>query len=153
MVQEVGNLNFLMPYREQLLLQIPLFCKVEPMARPRLARNRGVYQPLAAQHVIVAEIQKLQAKRTLSQPVFVDHYIYRERNPRHKGMSAVYPCYGDLDNMVKTVNDALVRADILADDRYIVGSQSFKAIAKEDYCHVLIWSVAATMEEFDVFSA
>lgn len=73
----------------------------------------------------------------LSIPVIVDHYFYFVRFKQD-----LFPTsnkFGDLDNLVKAANDNLVRADILRDDKWIVGGEAFKSIGDEPMTVILIW--------------
>lgn len=139
-------MNIHLPRRHQLLARIPLFCHVKPLKRARAAfHKRGmVYQPLDNQQELFAALAPFEALH-IEMPVWVDLAVQFPHPSRGSTTACrehpVAPRLGDIDNLSKAVNDALVKYKIIADDIWIVGHQITKAYAAEAGAAVAIWSV------------
>lgn len=134
------------PVRSTVIAKVPLACLVKPLARPRArVYTKGVYQPLENQRDLLAAVMAFGPLH-IDEPVFVDiaiNWIGPKKPPPH----AIGKQRGDVDNLAKAVNDALVKAKILADDHYIVGQSITKAFGTSDMAYAVIWSVATHTEE------
>lgn len=138
------------PVRDRLICKIPLFCRIEPLARPRVNYfTKRIHQPLDNQQALLTEVSTFDPSK-ISGPVYVDIAIILQTPTPKRGAPPPHPtskAYGDLDNLAKAVNDALVKAQILADDSIIVGHAITKAFGPEDLATVAIWSVAPETKE------
>jgi len=111
------------------------FCirgRAHPQGRPRFARNGRAYTATADKEwheLVVSEWRRCSSKRILDGPYVVTIEI-NEARPKshfsasgelnHAGRKAPVPTRGDLDNYAKGVLDALVRQEVVPDDRYMV---------------------------------
>lgn len=138
-------MNIPIPTAKDLLAEIPLHCVIHPLERPRLNyMSKRVYQPLDNQLELLAET-RLYGGAYIYTPVFIEIMIV------HAGVKddvCVSKAHGDIDNQVKAIHDALVKANIILDDRLIVTSQASRAYGEYDFCLIRIWSVSPTTETF-----
>lgn len=140
------------PARDVLISKIPLFLHVNPLLRARAAYpRRGVYQPLANQQELLTALAA-HAPVMVDEPCFVDIVINwqwhlkpsgKRKSPAH----ATKRREGDLDNLAKAINDALVKNKIIRDDQLIVGQSVTKAYGPEDLTTIAIWSALPVTEE------
>ena len=106
--------------------------KAHPQGRPRFARNGRTYTAVADKEwheKVVSEWRRVSGKRVLDGPYIVVMDVF-EKRPKshltvagelnHTGHKSPVPTRGDLDNYAKGVVDALVRQEIVPDDRYMV---------------------------------
>jgi Holliday junction resolvase RusA-like endonuclease len=79
----------------------------------------------AVTEATVQEIARSMDVRPFTSPVrlFVEFYIERPKNPKHKAFPGGKP---DLDHLIRSVGDSLTRAGVLADDALIVDIQARK---------------------------
>lgn len=144
-------IKFLAPEKAALLARIPLFIRIQPLKRPKANwHSRGnIYQPLDNQRELFAAL-KDYAPLGIEQPVILEIFINIAKpniGPAAMKKLPTWPTRrkeGDLDNLEKAVNDALVKAGIIADDSYVIGMKVFKSWAEESVCLVNIWSVQET---------
>lgn len=138
------------PRREDLLARIPIFCRVEPLKRPRVVfHTRALYQPLDNQKILRDALRGFTAFK-IEQPVIVDTMINFAKPPKSKFEFPSGKNHGDEDNLRKAINDALVSAGILLDDSLVMGGSNAKAFGREDMALIEIWSIADTMAVRDV---
>lgn len=126
--------------RNKLLAELHLFCKVRPLQRPRL--NRGnVYQPKNDQMELYREVKEYAKYIKIDKPyLIVDVEVsFRKRN-NDDNIFPIINSYGDGDNILKAVNDALVYNNIISDDRFIISNSITKSFGEEDYCNVKIYN-------------
>lgn len=93
-----------------------------------------VYQPLKNQEELREQLGVYPKKR-IDHPVIVHSYS-------HFAGEVGFPTdnhFGDEDNLRKAILDALVHAEILADDRYVIGGENYKLFAEEPYLLVRIY--------------
>ena len=83
-------------------------------------------------------------KEPLNAPVIVDCYIYYKREG--KETHPVQKRYGDEDNLRKALNDALVRFDIISDDKLVVGGETYKTFSDDDCAYVFVWGLSDVFE-------
>ena len=128
--------------RGELLLELRLMCKIEPLRRPRWS-GKWMYQPKQNQKNLYAALDGFLKENKdferIDGPVVVDMFFMYEKHPRCQ-----YPDmkkYGDLDNLNKAVNDALVSKGIIQDDRFILASDSSKQFDDRDYAIIYIYDV------------
>ena len=144
-------MNIHLPVRKERLLTMPLFCKVNPLARPRLNKHRnGIYQPKDNQSELLLELKNYRGKN-IDVPVFVDCWI--QLCPDKKFELNWHPIdkqFGDVDNLLKAICDGLVTLEILNDDRFIVGTDTRKSIGNDDFLYIIIWSADLGAEELHV---
>lgn len=133
------------PVPNAILHEIPLYCRVNPLERPRLNfLSKHVYQPLKNQAELLAEMA-LHADTYINEPVLVETFItHTGKHPPHVTAKE----YGDLDNQAKAIHDAMVKCNIIHDDRLIVSATQHRAFGDTDFCLVRIWSVLPTTETF-----
>lgn len=118
------------------LLHIDLFCKICPLKRPRLGRGH-TYQPKDNQAMLLYSL-KDYADEAIDVPIYIEYKI------GFKGDIDKFPTsrkLGDLDNLEKAVNDAMVHWNIITDDSLIVMTRASKEYGKDDYCTVDIYSI------------
>lgn len=113
-----------------LIYILDLNCKVCPLARPRKGYYGNMYQPKENQRELFNALDEYVATNgilePLDQPLCIDICIQFERKPSNKSKVPTSRFYGDLDNLVKAVNDALVAKGIIKDDSIIIRSLSEK---------------------------
>lgn len=127
------------PRRGELLAILPIFQRIEPLARPRLNYfSKTIYQPKDNQRALLGEIKNFQPIK-IEMPVIVDTFINYVKQTRQD--SPANKRYGDEDNLRKALSDALTYAQILIDDRFVVGGENYKWFGDEDCCAVYIWKV------------
>jgi Holliday junction resolvase RusA-like endonuclease len=77
----------------------------------------------------------------IREPVVMDCYI----NFHQTGATPfpVATVFGDEDNLRKAVNDCLVMKQILDDDRWVIGGETFKLFTPHNhYAQITIWKAA-----------
>lgn len=125
---------------------VQAFCvehRVKPMPRPRLNGHR-IYVPDVTSELANNFAQQMHGG-TLACPLIVDcHFHFRA--PEKGGLWPVSQTIGDEDNLRKTVNDALVQAGVLEDDRFVVGGETSKIYGDNDYVWVFIYAVSSNIE-------
>jgi Holliday junction resolvase RusA-like endonuclease len=127
------------PERGELIATLPIFQRINPLARPRLNyHSKTVYQPKQNQVALLADIQNFSPLE-IADPIIVDTYINFEA--KGKSSHPVSKQFGDDDNLRKAIADALQSAKIIKDDRLIVGGENYKAFGSEDCCLVKIYHV------------
>jgi Holliday junction resolvase RusA-like endonuclease len=135
------------PTRGELIAEIPLFCQVRPLARPRSrGRVRGVYQPLANQEELRHELSRYTPLR-IDYPVLIDTYIQLAVPRKTRLLHPVGRIHGDEDNLRKAICDALVAQEILTDDAFILGGSNSKAFGPECLALIRIFAVTAKPDE------
>lgn len=137
-----------MPTRKRILLNLVLFCKGEPLKRPRFGNGNHVYQPKDNQKNLLVELDAyapLLGAMSIDEPIIIDMtFTFDRGNPRYKNFKGDYPtnpCFGDEDNLRKAVNDALVTKKIITDDRYVIGGETYKIFGNDDSIRIKIWSL------------
>lgn len=128
------------PTRGDLLLEIMVFCRIQPLKRPRKAGNANhFYQPKDNQLQLFEELLPYSAlvKEPLDGPMIMDmHCIFlRHENDQYPTAKR----YGDDDNLRKAVNDALVHSKLVSDDRFIIGGETWKLYGEEDQAQIRLW--------------
>lgn len=125
--------------------------RAHPQGRPRFARNGRTYTATADKEWherVVSEWRARSGRRILDGPYEVSIAIAEPRPKshltvagelNHTGRKATIPTRGDLDNYAKGVLDALVRQEVIPDDRYMVELRVSKSWADgEGYTDVRI---------------
>ena len=141
--------NYAIPDRGELIYEFILWCEIQPLERPRISNGR-VYQPIDNQKQLINELLRYSQqgsqiyvngiKKLVNTPVIVDQFYYFDKRGREYRHPTVLQL-GDEDNLRKGVNDALVKASILDDDKNIVGGQQYKIWDRESYVVVRIYGV------------
>ena len=133
-------MEVIIPKRHELIVLIPLFIRINPLQRPRAnPHKRGsVYQPKENQKELLFNMSQFEPL-SIDSPVIIDSYV--QYSAGKKEVHPVSKKYGDDDNLRKAINDALVIAGIIEDDRFCVGGETYKSIGDEDFCLIKIWSV------------
>ena len=109
--------------------------------RPRFnPTSRTTYTPKENQVEVLNEMAQFESIE-LARPVIVDTYIYFARPEESQYDFPVEAMYGDTDNLVKGLYDALVVNKIIYDDNFIIGGQSYKMFSSEDWAVILIYEV------------
>ena len=140
-------MNIYKPLRGELIRAFCVRTRVRPMARPRLV-GKKIYQPDNCQELtasLAAEVQGMAIER----PVIVDMNIHFE-GVNKNNIWPVSQTIGDEDNLRKSVNDSLVKAGVLQDDRFIIGGETTKIFAGEDYVWIFIYDLADEIDCFKV---
>ena len=96
-----------------------------------------VYQPLKNQFELLEAMD--HCFLPIVDPVIVDvNFLFRGHGkhewPVQRGI-------GDEDNLRKAVCDALVKRGYILDDRLILGGETLKFFAPEDWTQIQIWSI------------
>jgi Holliday junction resolvase RusA-like endonuclease len=127
--------------------------KAHPQGRPRFTRQGRTYTATADKEwheKVVDSWERKSGRRILNGPYAVTVRIYEARPKSHRtasgdlthaGKKADAPTRGDLDNYVKGIVDALVRREVIPDDRYMVELEARKAwlpTEGEGYTYVCI---------------
>ena len=114
------------------MIQFIIRGKAHPQGRPRFARNGRAYTAVADKEwheKVVSEWRRGSGRHILNGYYVVIIDVYEKRPKSHlntagelnyTGHSTPAPTRGDLDNYAKGVIDALVRQEIVPDDRYMV---------------------------------
>ncbi len=145
-------MSFVVPIRKERRARLPLFCRVEPLKRPRAHVIRGfakIYQPKDNQRALLHTVAQL-SPLGFDQPVLIDMYINLKKAASSRLMFPTGQRHGDEDNLRKAVNDALVAGGHLTDDSLVLGGQTTKFFANDDVCVVDIWSVHAEPTRYDI---
>lgn len=138
------------PVRDKIICKIPIFCRVNPLKRPRLNKNTGsIYQPKDDQAALVNELANY-IRPAIKEPIIVDMVFEFEPGKTISSPFAVDKKFGDIDNLEKSILDALVHMGILDDDRFVVGISSYKGIANEDFGFITIWSCKKTFNKVEL---
>ncbi len=122
--------------RFDLLSEIFVPVRSRPLSRPRLTKGR-VYQPLANQVELLGALDHCFCP--ITEPVIVDMDFLFTGSGKHEW--PVQKNIGDEDNLRKAVCDALVKRGHLLDDRLVLGGETMKYYAPEDWTMIKIWSV------------
>lgn len=114
------------------------FGRAYPLQRPRRAKQGGVYQDLSDQQEMIYQL-KQHEPLSLEIPIILDTLIFFKRPTK---LNIPYPTqnkFGDIDNIQKAIADNLQKAGHIVDDRLIVGGQSYKLFADEDWVSITIY--------------
>lgn len=131
-------MNLYTPVKGPMLQAYCIEHKVKPMPRPRVHNNR-VYVPDTTSEL--AELLNLKRfGACLNMPLLIDVHLHF-RAPKKEQMFATSHLIGDEDNLRKTVNDALVKAQIIEDDRLVLGGETSKMYSSTDYVWIFIYAV------------
>lgn len=138
-------MNVTVPVPHELLARIPLFVTINPLKRPKVNYfNKSMRQPLENQKELRLAVKDF-AHVHIDVPCFTQVFVnWVPPDLKRKSNLTVHPTklyHGDLDNLDKAVNDALVEASIISDDKLIVGTLKTKAYGAEDLACVAIFSV------------
>lgn len=113
--------------------------RAHPQGRPRFSRSGRTYTATADREwheKVISEWRRCSGRRILDGPYVVAIEIHEQRpkshlaadgSLNHTGRKSPVPTRGDLDNYAKGVLDALVRQDVIPDDRYMVELSVTKA--------------------------
>ena len=117
--------------------------KAHPQGRPRFTRQGRTYSSPADvewHKKVVDSWERGSGRRILDGAYEVELYVFEPRPKSHKtasgglshaGRKAEVPTRGDLDNYAKGVIDALVKREVIPDDRYMVGLNVRKSWIEE----------------------
>ncbi len=104
--------------------------RIRPHPRPRVVNGRA-FQPKEARDDLAALLERKTPSRIIDQSIVVDFIGF------YKKLASA----GDIDNICKTVYDALQVSKIIKDDKLIVGGYAFKCQAPTDSFSITIYSV------------
>ncbi len=144
-------MSFVVPMPKERLSRLTLFCRAEPLKRPRatvIGKFAKIYQPKDNQRALLDALKKLHPL-ALEQPVIVNMWINLKRAKTSKMNFPVGRTHGDEDNLRKAVNDGLVAAGHLHDDSLVIGGLTLKAFNDDDIIVIDIWSVHAEPSRYD----
>lgn len=119
--------------RGNLLAQINLSCRAEPLKRGRKARH-NVNQPLDNQTAMIEQLS-LYSYLKLDIPIIVD---VRCGYMNFKRSTKVIVNY-DVDNLLKGILDNLQRMWIISDDKHVLGASITKEQSTDDNIHIEIY--------------
>lgn len=105
----------------RMLLEMVLFCKALPLARPRIGIGKHIYQPLENQASMRKEMKPYRGK-TIGTPFWLTVHAYFGSQNK-----------GDLDNVVKAVADNLTYLGMITDDRLMKGLTASFETGVEDF--------------------
>lgn len=128
----------------KLIYEIHLFCRVRPLARPRHRRNSSTYQPLDNQQEFFKALHKWKTiwnKKIVAvdKPMFILYDIYFNKPKTANRKHPTSNVEGDLDNIIKAINDGLTKYGLIKDDSLIVGSTEFMQYDNDDTDYVSIY--------------
>lgn len=118
------------------LYTMEMFCRVEPLARPRFAREHGtVRQPLDNQKPLFHAMRKYQLDAPFHTRTGFHVDIYIEKNMCNDKSY-------DLDNAVKAILDAMQKFYIITNDCHVrsINARVFDQ-CQDDYCRVDLFEV------------
>jgi Holliday junction resolvase RusA-like endonuclease len=104
-----------------MLLEMVLFCKAFPLARPRRGVGKHIYQPLENQAPMREEMRAYRGS-TIDSPFWLTVHAYYEKKSK-----------ADLDNVVKAVADNLTYIGLITDDRLMRGLTASFETGVEDF--------------------
>lgn len=139
-------MNIYKPIRGDLIRAFCIKSRVRPMARPRLVGKR-IYQPDSCGELTIA-LKEQNETNPIDRPVIVDVHIHFKGADGH--VWPISQTIGDLDNLLKSVNDSLVKGAVIDDDRWIVGGETSKIFAGDDYVWVFIYELHDEIECFKI---
>ena len=119
--------------RGDLLAEIDLCCRAEPLKRGRKSRH-NVNQPLDNQTAMIEQLA-LHSYLKIDVPIIVDircGYMKFKRNTK------VIVNY-DVDNLLKGILDNLQRMWVITNDRLVLGACIVKHEASDDHIHIEIY--------------
>lgn len=135
------------PCPKELLLEIPIFCRVHSLERPRINyHSKSIYTPMENQKQLIAEMKTHKQTRSLHEPLFVEIIICLLSPTDALDTPAINHDLGDIDNQAKAVLDAMVKALIIVDDKQVVALHVSRAYDVEDFCLIRLWSVEEKRE-------
>lgn len=138
--------NIYRPVRGELIRAFCVQTRIRPHARPRMV-GRKIYQPDNNPDLTKALLGEAQ-EPPIEMPMMVDMNIHFKGNGQ-----TVWPIsqtIGDEDNLRKGVNDSLVKAGVIQDDRFIIGGETTKIFAGDDYVWVFIYQLNTEIDCFKV---
>lgn len=106
----------------RLLLEMVLFCKALPLARPRIGIGKHIYQPLENQSPMRQEMKAYKQPTPINAPFWLSVHAYYDSQNK-----------GDLDNVVKAVADNLTYLGLITDDRLMRGLTASFEEGVEDF--------------------
>jgi Holliday junction resolvase RusA-like endonuclease len=139
------SMNLPIPTAKRLLLEIPLWTTPAPLERPRYNRHqKRVYQPLDNQAALINELSYHKGD-PIKEPVMVEIIINVGKGPKLLGIPDGAPIvgkvYGDVDNQVKAVLDAMVKNAILEDDHLVTSLTIHRCWAQQDFTLIRIFQL------------
>lgn len=121
-------------------MQSALFCKVNPLQRPRVSFKGNIYTPTDNQQELFREIRDLIHVPTIDQPIILDTYInFKRPKNRRVHFPIITRYYGDEDNLRKAICDALQRLQVIKDDKLIIGGENYKLFDDDDWLFFIIY--------------
>ena len=136
-------MTVLRPKRGALIMSIPLFIRVQPLARPRASRAGSfttIYQPKGNQKELLHALDGF-FKLNIIRPVIIDTFVNLKPAPSTELEHPTGKNHGDEDNLRKAICDALVSRHIIADDSLILGGSNFKVYGPENAAIIDIYEV------------
>jgi len=126
------------PERCNLIDELNLYCIVQPLERPRIGKGGQFYTPRDNQLNLYREVNYYARTKSklIDFPVIVDCFFFFKFKTSEKKFPTDN-AYGDTDNLVKAIYDALspsskvlknstIERKIISDDRLIIGGENFK---------------------------
>jgi Holliday junction resolvase RusA-like endonuclease len=144
-------LQLRIPQPDQLLAKLLFNVKANPLARPKVnIWAKSIRQPLENQQELLHAVSQVEPY-AISEPVHVQILINWPvpETKKKQGPHPIARHFGDIDNLAKAVNDAIVKAKVILDDKLIVGQTVTKAFGKEDVIAVCVWGVSPMTIEVD----
>jgi Holliday junction resolvase RusA-like endonuclease len=122
----------------RMILEMVLFCKALPLARPRIGIGKHIYQPLENQAAMREEMKPYRGE-TIDSPFWLSvHAYYGSQNK------------GDLDNVVKAVADNLTYLGMITDDRLMRGLTASFETGVEDFVVIRLNEVKLAVKRLSI---
>jgi len=120
------------------LSRIVIYCRSYPLARTRLNRKKGIYQPLSAQEESIYWLYQYEPLK-IDYPIKIDvTYGFFKTG---KLLHPVSPTIGDIDNHIKALLDNLQRTDHLVDDRFVIEINAIKTWSTSNFIDIKFWRI------------
>ena len=122
----------------KMVLEMVLFCKALPLARPRIGIGKHIYQPLENQAAMREEMKAYRGTTIDSHFWLTVHAYYGSQNK------------GDLDNVVKAVADNLTYLGMITDDRLMKGLTASFETGVEDFVVIRLNEVKLAVKRLSI---
>lgn len=131
--------NLYEPIKGRLLQAFCIDHQVKPAARPRMSwKFKRLYVPDTT-----TKLARMIANETtckpINTPVIVDCHVHIARPKKPKSFWPISNRVGDIDNLTKTVFDALQKSGTIANDNLAIAGTTTKAYGETSYVWIFIY--------------